>query len=50
MANYYTSQYSGEEIDEAVTKVRDEQTGNDALKALIDALSERIAALEGGQA
>ena len=50
MATYYTSKYSGEEIDEAADKVNDSQVGNDALKALIDALTSRVGALEGGSA
>ena len=48
MATYYTSKYSGEEIDAAVDKVNDQQVGNDALKALIDALTARVSELEGG--
>lgn len=46
MPNYYTSKYSGEEIDAAADKVLDGDVGNDALKTLIDALTARVAALE----
>ena len=45
--SYYTSKYSGEEIDAAVDKVESAETGNDTLKVLIDALTARVAALEG---
>ena len=34
---YYTSRYSGEDIDNAVDKVNDTSAGNDALKAALDA-------------
>ena len=44
---YYTSRYSGEDIDNAVDKVNDTSAGNDALKAALDALTARVAALEG---
>lgn len=43
---YYESKYSGEEIDAAVDTARDPVLGNEALKALIDALAARVAALE----
>ena len=49
-AGYYTSQYNGEDIDAAVTKVNDGEIGNDALKTAINALAIRVAALEGGSA
>lgn len=44
---YYTSRYSGEDIDNAVDKVNNTSAGNDALKAALDALTARVAALEG---
>ena len=44
---YNTSRYSGEDIDNAVDKVNDTSAGNDALKAALDALTARVAALEG---
>lgn len=47
-AGYYTSQYSGEEIDEAVTKTNDSTSGNNALKTALDALTARVTTLEGG--
>lgn len=47
MADTYTSRYGGEDIDNAVDKVNDPSTGNDALKAALDALTKRVVALEG---
>lgn len=47
---YYTSIYSGEEIDSAVTKVN-ELTQNMTVSEILGKLSElesRVAALEGG--
>ena len=45
---YYTSRYSGEDIDNAVDKVNDTSAGNDALKAALDALTARCRGI-GGQ-
>ena len=45
---YSTSRYRGEDIDNAVDKVTDTSVGNDALKAALDALTARVAAVEGG--
>lgn len=44
--SYYTSKYSGEEVDKAIDKVKDASVGNDALAALVAALTARVAALE----
>jgi hypothetical protein len=42
---YYTS---GEDTDNTVDKINDLSVGNDALKAALDALTARVAVLEGG--
>lgn len=44
---YYANRYGGEDTDNTVDKINDLSVENDALKAALDALTARVAALEG---